>query len=146
MSDPVRRQVRVRCSVDHAFETFTSRIDSWWPKSHRRFKGSRMNIEAKVGGRFYESTGSGQEAALGEVLRWDPPRAIAYTWHPGALDKPTKVEVTFADDGTHTVVEVVHAEGESALGDVWPERVRLFEKGWSTVLPAFLTASEETSK
>lgn len=137
MSEPLRRTVRVRVPVAHAFDTFTSRLDLWWPPGHRRFKASRLFLEARVGGRFFERSDTGEEARLGEVLHCEPPHRITYTWFPGALTAPTEVDVRFTEHGEHTVVEVTHAEGRSGLGEAWPQRVELFGRAWAHVLPAF---------
>jgi uncharacterized protein YndB with AHSA1/START domain len=122
--------------VAHAFEVFTSRIDLWWPPGHRKFQDSRLVLEPVTGGRFVERAADGSEVTLGQVTRCEPPHHISYTWHPGAISRPTHVEVRFAADGPDTVVTVVHAEA-GALGDTWPEKVTLFERGWQAVLAAF---------
>jgi len=89
MNEPVKKSLRVECGVEHAFEVFTSRIDLWWPRSHRRFAGSVMLLEPAVGGRFTERTPAGEDVRLGEVIRYEPPHAISYTWYPGAIEEPT---------------------------------------------------------
>jgi uncharacterized protein YndB with AHSA1/START domain len=94
-------------------------------------------LESGVGGRFVERSPSGEEAKLGEVLLWEPPQRLSYSWFPGAIDKPTRVDVSLAHSGAETLVEILHSEGDSSLGDAWPERVRLFERGWTSVLAAF---------
>ncbi|WP_428262543.1 SRPBCC domain-containing protein [Haliangium sp.] len=144
MNEPVRREVRVRCSLEHAFDVFTTRLDLWWPKGHRRFDRSRLILEPEQGGRFFERADSGEEAVLGEVLRCQPPHGITYTWYPGAGVGPTQVEVSFRDEGEHTLVEVVHSEGDSALAEAWPARATLFVRAWSHVLPAFAAFAERT--
>jgi uncharacterized protein YndB with AHSA1/START domain len=138
----VRKTVRVRCSVARAFEVFTGRIDLWWPSGHRRYQGSQLCLEAVAGGRFFERSKDGQEAKLGKVVACEAPHRISYTWYPGAFQKPTHVDVTFVQDGEETIVNVVHSEGESALGDAWPERAALFTRGWEKVLPAFAALAE----
>jgi uncharacterized protein YndB with AHSA1/START domain len=137
MTERVVRTVRVRCTIAHAFEVFTARIDLWWPRSHRRFDDSCLKLEPTAGGRFVECSARGDEVILGDVLACDPPHRIRYTWYPGAIQAPTCVDVAFAEEGSETIVTIVHSEA-GALGDVWPERVRLFERGWDTVLPAFV--------
>jgi uncharacterized protein YndB with AHSA1/START domain len=137
MNEPVRKVVRVECGVEHAFDVFTSRIDLWWPRSHRRFEDSVMLLEPAVGGRFAERTPAGEEVRMGEVVRCEPPHAISYTWYPGAIKDPTTVDVHFLDNGDHTVVEVTHSEGHSGLGDAWPQRARAFAKNWAAVLAAY---------
>lgn len=134
MKRSLRREIRVRCSQRHAFEVFSAKIDLWWPPGHRRFDASELRLEAGVGGRFYERAATGEEHALGEVLVWEPPERLAYTWWPGAVDGPTRVEVRFAPDGDHTLVEVTHREADTTA---WDQRVALFERSWSTVLGAY---------
>ena len=80
---------------------------------------------------------SGEEVELGKILVWEPPHRFAYSWHPGAIDKPTEVEVTFRSYGDHTVVTVTHAEAKSDLGDSWPSRAARFARAWEHLLPKF---------
>ena len=139
MSEPIRRSVRVRCSIERAFELFSSDIDRWWPASHKK-SGARMCLEMKTGGRFFQRLESGEELELGTVLRWEPPHRLTYTWLPGSLAKPTEVDVLFTSDGAETLVEVTHSEGRSELGPEWPKRAEIFERAWSEVLSAFQRA------
>ncbi len=136
MSTPLERSVTVACDVEHAFETFTARLDLWWPPGHKG-PGAKLSMEPRVGGRFVAKGPDGEEKLFGEVLRWEPPHRLTYTWFPGALSGPTEVDVRFVADGDNTLVRIVHAEGDAAMGDRWPERVALFERGWSAVLSAF---------
>jgi uncharacterized protein YndB with AHSA1/START domain len=144
MPESLRRCVRGRCSIAHAFEVFTARVDLWWPPGHRRFDDSRLVLEATPGGRFFERSKGGDEFKLGDVLDCDPPRRIRYTWYPGAIEAPTVVDVRFAEEGADTVVTVEHSEAD-ALGDAWPERVKLFERAWQIVLPAFAAHAASTT-
>lgn len=144
MTEPVEKTVRVRCSVPHAFRVFTERIDLWWPSGHRRDPGSVIFLEAGEGGRFGERLPGGEERVLGVVLEWDPPERLVYSWWPGAIDAPTRVEVRFLEEGTDaTRVEVRHSVGDSELGDLWPERAALFARAWGAVLPAYAAETEE---
>lgn len=136
MNRELRRTIRVRCPVAQAFAAFTEHVDLWWPRGHRRFDGSQLRLEAQVGGRFYERAPAGDEVRLGEVLLCDPPNRILYSWYPGAAGEPSEVDIRFVDEGAQTRVEVIHSEGPGGLGDAWPERAVLFERGWSAVLPA----------
>ena len=137
MTNSLRKTIRVRCSVSHAFRIFTEQVDIWWPPGHRKFENSRMCFEVHEGGRFFEQSTAGEEAVLGEVLACEPPHRISYTWHPGKIELPTLVEISFEADGEETIVNVVHSEGNAALGDKWPERAQLFTRGWNHVLTAF---------
>jgi uncharacterized protein YndB with AHSA1/START domain len=137
VAESLERVLRVHCSLEHAFAVFTQGVDLWWPRGHRRDEDSRLVLEPEVGGRFLERAASGEERELGRVLLCDPPHRISYTWHPGAVTGPTRVDVSFAEDGADTVVRVVHSEGDAAVGDAWPERAALFARGWDLVLPSY---------
>ena len=137
MNEPVVKSVRVECPIHDAFMTFTARIDLWWPIAHRRFRDSVMVLEPWPGGGFFEKGHGGQEARLGIVVRYEPPYSLAYTWYPGAIEKPTLVEVSFVQESGAVLVTVTHAEGESGLGDEWPVRALRFSGNWDKVLPAF---------
>ena len=143
MTEPVRRSVRVRCDITHAFEVFTSRVDVWWPRGHRRFENSQMTLEALAGGRFVERSDQGEENKLGEVLACEPPHRISYTWYPGATDQPTHVDVRFVAEGEETIVHIVHSEGTSGLGETWPQRSERFQRGWDLILPAYATLASQ---
>jgi Activator of Hsp90 ATPase homolog 1-like protein len=74
---------------------------------------------------------------LGNVVRFDPPKSLWYTWFPGSPDKPTLVQVSFQDEKDHILVTVTHSEGESGPSDGWGRRAEQFIRSWETVLPAF---------
>jgi uncharacterized protein YndB with AHSA1/START domain len=135
----ITRSITVSCSVEHAFEIFTARIDAWWPPGHRRFDQSRLILEPHVGGAFVERTDDGREHRLGDVLEYAPPHRLRYTWYPGAGTGPTEVDISFTSVADATRVDVVHREAESGLGEEWPQRAELFTRGWGVVLPAFAT-------
>ncbi len=142
-SSPFRKTEHLNCPVEHAFDVFTTLVDMWWPPSHKRFENSNLHLETHVGGRFFERSKSGDEAVLGEVLTYRPPNSISYTWNPGKVSAPTMVKVTFAAQGNHTIVQVIHTEADSALGDQWSEKVALFERGWNAVFASFTTYISE---
>lgn len=139
---PLQKSILVRCSLDHAFAVFTGRIDLWWPPSHRKFAGSELCLEPHAGGRFFERAPDGREATLGEVLTYEPPVRLVYAWVPGSLTGPTHVDVRFSRSDDSTLIEVAHSPGLGS--DVFAERVALFERAWSSVLPAFVACAEGT--
>lgn len=140
---PVHKTIEVRCSVEHAFRVFTERIDLWWPPGHRWGPASILFLEAGEGGRFGERLPDGEERVLGAVLAWEPPRRLVYSWWPGAIEAPTRVEVRFSAGEASTRVEVRHTIGESGLGDAWPGRAAIFTSAWDEVMAAFEAAVEE---
>jgi uncharacterized protein YndB with AHSA1/START domain len=137
----LHKSVRVRCSVEHAFDTFTARVDMWWPPGHRKFARSSLTFDVRSGGAFVERADDGSENVLGVVIAVERPHLLRYAWNPGRGTGPTDVEVRFTAQGDETLVEVTHREGDSGLADLWPARVALFDKGWSAVLAAFSQAA-----
>lgn len=134
MNTPLEKAIKINCSLEHAFATFVNQIDIWWPRTHRKFENSTLSLAPQVGGLFLEVSNEGQTAELGQVLLYDAPHQIIYTWFPGSIKLPTKVEIKFSHKNNFTLVEVTHSEADSQLGDVWPQRVVIFNKSWETIL------------
>jgi len=135
MTDPVRHSIFIACAPSHAFTVFVERIDDWWPPSHRR-PGARMRLEGEAGGRLVQVLPDGTELEWGEVVVYEPPERLAYTWVPGSTTGRTLVEVRFVAEQDGTRVHVVHRVGESEPDD-WTQRAARFESAWESVLPAF---------
>jgi Activator of Hsp90 ATPase homolog 1-like protein len=141
--DPIRIEFDVACDPDHAFSTWATRIDTWWPRSHSvtAEKDLEVVLEGRVGGRIFERTASGAEHDWGEVTIWEPPVRLGYLWHL-RRDRAdaTDVEVRFiaAGDGI-TRVEIEHSGWErlGAEGESWRDRNR---GGWGSLLPHFQEA------
>jgi hypothetical protein len=145
--EPIRLAFEVDCPRDHAFDTWTRRISTWWPADHTASgeDGLTVVLEPRVGGRLFERTSSGQETDWGEVTRWEPPSRFAYLWHL-RRDRAdaTDVEIRFvALDDARTRVEIVHGGWErlGAEGESWRDRNG---GGWSTLLPHFVELAEAT--
>lgn len=145
MNRPLERSIQVNCPVERAFTLFVTRLNDWWPKSHRPSATSELSLEPFVGGRILARIGDADVKLMGEVLVYEPPSLLIYTWYPGALDRPTRVEVRFKPTDDGSLVEVIHSEGDSGLSEKWDERVKSFIKGWSAVLPAFAEFAEDSS-
>ena len=140
--EPVRMTVRVRRNIEDAFDIFTRDIGSWWPLDKASFGGDRaseLHFEPYVGGRFYERYKDGEEHTGGWVLRWEPPRLVAYTWQHDDWSGPTEVEVKFIEEGpTVTRVELEHRAWEQ-LGDLADRMRDMYNNGWPTVITCFAT-------
>ncbi|SDP57435.1 Activator of Hsp90 ATPase homolog 1-like protein [Pedococcus dokdonensis] len=141
---PIRREVRVACDVDTAFELFTAHLGAWWPVGTHSVFGARASV-AFEDGVVVERLGA-DRAVWGTVLRWARPAGFAMTWHPGhGPDRATEVAVDFAADGDGTIVTLTHS-GWERLGE--PEQVRAeYERGWPVVLSGFeqLLANEPSA-
>ena len=141
---PVLRSITVECAPEHAFSVFTERTAEWWPlPTHSVYEHEAASVvfEPGVGGRIVERSASGEESIWGEILVWEPPHRLVYTWHPGhdADDPVTQVELRFVAAGDATRVELEH-RGWEALAK--PEESRAgYEQGWPVVLDRFVAAA-----
>jgi uncharacterized protein YndB with AHSA1/START domain len=136
----VRKSVVVACSPEHAFETFTARLQDWWPfETHS--PGDEPPAEAvfepKVGGRVYSRTESGQEHEWATVTAWEPPSRVAVDWHVTSGKPSTELEVRFAPEGDGTRVELEH-RGWERWGDEAADTRASYDTGWDTVLQPFV--------
>jgi uncharacterized protein YndB with AHSA1/START domain len=138
---PVLRSVTVGVDADRAFEVFTRRIADWWPLQAYSCFGEEAAGVIFEGERIVERSKSGEEAVWGEVLAWEPPSRIAFTWHPGREGEPvTEVEVRFRSEGGATTVELEHT-GWERLGEGWELSRSGYENGWPAVLDLFAQAT-----
>lgn len=140
----VRKAVTVVTTPPRAFELFTKGIREWWPlPTHSVGEEQAANIAfgEGVGATIVETLADGTTAIWGRVTRWEPPRAVAFTWYPGNPESEGGlVEVTFtAGESGSTVVELVHSGWERR-----PDGLRArggYDTGWNTVLNAFVQKS-----
>ena len=62
----VRKSVVVACSPEHAFDTFTERMDTWWPFETHSPANERPEdavFEPREGGRVYDRMADGDRSA-----------------------------------------------------------------------------------
>ena len=153
-SEPVRKSLRVRTGVEHAFRVFTEGMDSWWPRSHHVGSSPmrRVVVEGRPEGAIYTDQEDGSACRWGTVLVWEPPHRFVMAWliQPSwkietDASKCSEVELRFtpADDGT-TLVELEHRELHRHEG-AW-EKMRAevgSEGGWGSLLGMFAAKAEE---
>ena len=145
MIEPLRLSYEIRCSPEHAFDVWTTRVSTWWPKGHSASgdPDTLVVLEPREGGRIFERTPDGTEIEWGQITLWSPPRRFAYVWHIGRdRSDATDVELTFVDvgDGT-TRLDIVHA-GWQRLGAEGPAWREANTAGWSALVPSFVAAAE----
>lgn len=143
MIEPLRFSFEVDCPQEHAFETWTRRIGTWWPKSHSVTGDEDLEVvlESRLGGRIFERTSAGAEHDWGEITIWEPPTRFGYLWHL-RRDRAdaTDVEITFIVRGAATtLVEIEHRSWGrlGAGGQEWRDRNR---GGWESLLPHYRRA------
>jgi uncharacterized protein YndB with AHSA1/START domain len=130
---PVVRAVDVRATPERLFELLTEPtwLVRWWP--------DLAELEPRLGGRVRMTFRGGESVVTGEVTRFEPPRALGFTWiraeTPGAA---THVELTVTPiDERRSRVEVVHAGWEQA-----PELRPLHNAGWAHFLGCLADLAE----
>lgn len=145
MIEPLVITFDVKAPLQHAFDTWTAKIDSWWPRSHSWTGDADLSVvlEPAEGGRIYEKLPDGAERDWGEVTQWEPPARFAYLWHlMRDRAQATLVDIRFtAVDDDLTRVEIVHTGWENlgVEGQDWRDANR---GGWSGVLPHYVEAVE----
>lgn len=137
---PVRRNVLVSWHQDAAFQRFTRDFASWWPSSTHSIGASqvmRVVFECRSGGRIFEELKDGRRFQWGVLTAWDPPRRVAFTWHP-SRDAATAqdVEVTFTPEAGGTKVELV-STGWEKLGARAKREYKGYSIGWGSILDIF---------
>ena len=155
----VRKSVRVRASVERAFSVFVEQMETWWPATHHigNTPFVAIFVEPRAGGRWYERNAKGESCDWGKVLKWEPPHAVAFSWHVGPghdqpdwvfdpdMAKASEVEIRFTDEGAgFTLVELEHSKLERH-GEGWESLRALFEGpgAWQGILDRFAAIVEE---
>ena len=142
LTDPLELSFTVPCDPEQAFDTWTRRIDLWWPTSHSVSQDPELEVtlEPRIGGRIFERTSTGDEHDWGEVVAWDPPARLVYRWHlrQDRADA-TEVEVTFAPAPDGAEVRIAH-RGWERLGARGPDLRDRNRQGWAGLLPHFRDA------
>ena len=145
MIEPLRLSYEIQCSPEHAFEVWTTRLSTWWPKGHSASgnPATLVVLEPRQGGRIFERTPDGTEIDWGEITLWSPPRRLGYVWHIGSdRSAATDVELTFVDlgDGA-TRLDIVHT-GWERLGAEGRTSREANTNGWNALIPSFVEAAE----
>lgn len=134
---PVVKSVTVKAPLDQAFHRFTGQMATWWPlRTHSLGQADAETVvmEGRVGGRILERIKGGGEAVWGTLTAWDPPRRVAFTWHPGQDPATAQdVQVVFTAEGDGTRVELTH-RGFERLGAMAKKANRGYGLGWKHVL------------
>jgi uncharacterized protein YndB with AHSA1/START domain len=136
------KTVQVPLSAEAAFTLFTERIGDWWPLEGHSVGGSESSVSFVDQRRLVEVLADGSESQWGEVVIWDPPRQVSFSWHPGpgASARPTQVSVRFEPGQQGTVVRLEHS-GWERYGTTVTEIHTEYSSGWMSVLDTYLAAA-----
>ena len=108
---PIRRSVHVDCPIEEAFRLFTESFGEWWPLASYSVTGedaASCELEPWHGGKLLERTRWGEEREWGEIVSWEPPSRLEFTWHPHGGADGQSVEVEFRVDAVGTRVTLTH--------------------------------------
>lgn len=137
---PIVKQVRVPLDVTRAFAAFTDDFGRWWPLATHSVGGASSAVSF-VDEQIVEMTSDGRRCVWGTVQRWEPPHALAFTWHPGQETPPhTDVLVEFAAQDNGCLVTLTHSGWERVGASV--DDLRGYHEGWDVVLGSYVTLTE----
>jgi hypothetical protein len=148
---PVRKSITVKANAARAFEVFTGRIGSWWPRTHCIGASPQKDVvlEPRAGGRWFEIGEDGSQCNWGKVLAWEPPGRVLLAWQIDGNwkydpDLVTEVEVTFTPLSPDTTrVDLEHRNIERFGEKIEPIRTMIdSENGWSGILKVYAQAAE----
>jgi uncharacterized protein YndB with AHSA1/START domain len=137
---PIERSTSVSWNQEEAFRRFTADFATWWPHSTHSIGGSRVArivFECRVGGRIFEELKDGRRWQWGKVTAWDPPRQVAFTWHPSKDESDAQdVAVSFVKEKQGTRVVLV-SSGWEKLGAGASRERKGYSVGWGSILETF---------
>lgn len=134
MSEPVVVQRRVAASPAAVYSHLTD-SEKW-----ATWQGASAQIEARPGGIFRMTMGTGQ-VARGQFLELVENRRVVFTW--GWIDLPdlppgsTVVEIDLEPDGDGTVIRLTHSQ-------LPPDQRDIHRTGWDHYVVRLATASTGT--
>jgi uncharacterized protein YndB with AHSA1/START domain len=90
-------------------------------------------MDPREGGLIVEHGHDGERYVWGTIVVWDPPRRVAFTWHPGSDEHLAQtVEVTFAAAEAGTEVVLTHSGWERLAEQAAAVRAG-YDNGWESV-------------
>jgi uncharacterized protein YndB with AHSA1/START domain len=147
---PVRKTIRVKAPIAHAFEVFTSGLTRWWPHDHSVGKKplEKVLMEPRLGGRWLEISKDGTETPVATITHWEPPHRLVLLWQINAQWKPdltmkSEVDVRFTADGPDaTNVELVHHKFEIMGAEAGASMRKDVDRGWPSLVERFAEEAE----
>ncbi len=147
---PVRKTIRVKAPIAHAFDVFTAGLTRWWPPNHGIGKKPIVKVlmEPKLGGRWLEIAADGTETVVATIALWERPHRVVLLWHVNARWQPdpamrSEVDVRFTADGTAaTAIELVHHKFETMGAEAGASLRKDVDGGWPALIQRFAEEAE----
>jgi uncharacterized protein YndB with AHSA1/START domain len=127
--EAIRKSVVVAAPVDVAWSLFTERMGEWWPLHSHSLGGDQAETAMATPERIFERWQDGTERTWGQMLAWEPPHRLVFTWEI-SKDSGNEVEVRFTPEGDSTRVDLEHRGWEMGTD----ESRRGYDSGWGFVL------------
>jgi uncharacterized protein YndB with AHSA1/START domain len=149
----IEEAVAIRLAQREAFGRFVDDLNDWWPAEYTWSQDvlQEIGIEPREAGRCYEIGPNGFRCDWGQVLAWNPPVALVFSWQIGPHREPvpdrrkaSEVAVSFErEDDALTRVALEHRGLERHVEDAGPYRAALAsEHRWPYILGRFATLEE----
>lgn len=109
-TSPIVHEISLTCSPERAFQVFTEEVGSWWDPEYTAnpLTYATITIDPRMRGQITERHIDGSEHDWGQVLGWEPPTRVAFSFTL-SQDRafPTVVRATFepSDQGTRLIFE-----------------------------------------
>src|ERR1700676_3849460 len=152
---PVRKTVRVKAPIAHAFDVFTSGRTRWGPFDHGVGKKqiAKVLMEPRLGGRWLEISEDGTQTPVATITitLWEPPHRLVMVWQLNAQWKPdmamkSEVDVRFTADGPDaTEVELVHHKFETMGAEAGTSMRNDVDRGWPGLIEHYAREAERSS-
>lgn len=139
----IRKSILVAQSPEISFKVFCEDMHEWWPGGFGG-KDSKLYLEGKVGGRYYERRADGSVYEIGRVTAYQPPSIVAFTWRAPSWDVVTQVEIRFSPEAGGTRIELEHSGWDQS--EKTREGRTNYDSGWSTILGHYQSALTESDE
>jgi len=143
--DAVISEVEIAAPPERVFQALTTREQALQWGANEAYQMTRWEFEPRVGGRWNftsHETASGKDYDHhGEVVEFDPPRGMAYTWFANFhkdQSHPTLVRWELTPTANGTRVKVTH----SGLANM-PDECKAYSEGWPGLLEALKSFAEK---
>ena len=137
------KEVEIDASAERVFEVLTNEVSMWWGEPYlRNFKSESLILEARLGGKFYETWKNGG-MILGEVIEFNYPDKIVLRGSMGIEGMVIGVvSIALEKDLKGTILKLEH----SIMGELPPHLKSGFDQGWDNLLSIRLKAWIEKQK
>src|SRR5215467_10416449 len=129
----VTSEIFISAPRERVFEALSDakQAAQWWGQKEG-YRLTEFNLDPRVGGKWSTSGSSPNMGATkidGEILEFDPPRRLAYTWLSSWMPKNTTVVWELENQNGGTLVKLTHTGFAGDAG-----QTKSHTMGWTVVL------------